>query len=99
MPLDETRHPNVYGPNEPLPEPGEREPVFGAGWPLAGAFLVLVVVAAVSIHWAGRSIPLRIIGGLASIAVAVIVYAILSALVSDRQLRVPRPPPGPYDQR
>lgn len=41
-PLEHVRHPDVFGPNEAVPEPGSREPFFAKG-----GFVTLLTIVAV----------------------------------------------------
>jgi hypothetical protein len=48
-PLEPHRHPEVYAADEPLPEPGKREPFFSDGlWPMILSFAMLF-----GIMWTG----------------------------------------------
>lgn len=82
-------------PDEYRPEPRPNEPVFGAGWPVAVAVVLSIVVAAIA-HSAGAH---AIVSGLLAVFVGALAFHFFSALVSDRQLQVRPPPRDPIEPR
>lgn len=82
-------------PDEYKTEARANEPVFAAGWPIAVAVALSIVVVAVA-HAAGAH---PIVSGVAGVFFGGLAFHFFSALVSDRQLQVRPPPRDPIEPR